>query len=96
MQGTRSFSDQLQSGHYGMQFGEWFGITPNGLLVKFPAESVTEHQDWTISVSGTIVAQAVGKSYDADPQSGSYGQWLDKTETWTGTLTAGVWAQSQL
>lgn len=65
MRGTRFYPadpGNIPIGHfragdfYQDNHGDWHGVTPNGLHVWFKNHRVTEHEDGTITVSPSILA----------------------------------------
>jgi hypothetical protein len=68
-------------GDYGRDaFGNWYGMTPDGVLFTFPAHEVNEHPDGTITVIPSIVLTT-----SPDVRTGV------ARELWHGHLTKGVW-----
>lgn len=64
-------------GDYGRgENGDWYGMTPNGLVAALARHTVLEHEDGTITVSPSILVRGGGN--------------LGGNE-WHGYLERGVW-----
>jgi hypothetical protein len=67
----------FQTGDYGLWDGEWYGMSPNGLLAGLAKHQITIHEDGTITVSPSILVRGSPPG----------------EQSWHGYLKRGVWEE---
>lgn len=94
---------ELPAGSYGKDsHGVWCVMTPNGRYGSLAKHDVVEHEDGTISVSPSILVEAIPpRTYSAEERarlvaltSEDYAQeWERGKPAWHGFLERGVWRE---
>lgn len=76
-----------EPGQYGKDVsGNWFGMTPTGMLANLQRHQVIEHPDGTITVSPSILVTT-------SPEKQEDGNTKEGKQKWHGHLNAGMWEE---